>query len=190
MFEYFLDSSLEWLKHMFRHLSGASDWTSVCSKFSGSLFTSAWECAVCGTGFRGCAVTHGAEGRLIAGCRKASSFWALLSVRTISQTRSPGSADEVLELFTSLTDTDSPGSKVYWEDRNVMHYNHTVCSTGTYTYTCFFVYLCKISAGSIGAKQFTLDVFLNALSDAVFMEKVNFMLGGMHIHINIMGCDF
>lgn len=129
LLEYCLDLPLQPFKDIHPHLSGASDWTSVCMSFvalasnsSGPSIISASKLAVAGTGFGRLVTRQETEERLSAGCRKASSFWALLSVRTIwlAQVRSLGSAVELLELFTSLTDTDSPpGSKVYWENKEI-----------------------------------------------------------------------
>lgn len=50
-------------------------------------------------------------------------------------------------------------------------------------------YLGEISAGRVGAKKFALDMLLNALDDAVFVQKVDLMLRGVDIHVYILRSD-
>ena len=50
-------------------------------------------------------------------------------------------------------------------------------------------YLCEIGAGEVGAQQFALHVFLDALHDAVFVQKVHLVFRGMDVHVDVMRGD-
>ena len=47
-------------------------------------------------------------------------------------------------------------------------------------------YLCEIRAREVGAQQFALNMFLNTLNDAVFMQKVHLVFCRMDVHIDVM----
>lgn len=51
-------------------------------------------------------------------------------------------------------------------------------------------HLREIHPGRIGPQQLALNVLLHTLQDTLLMQKVNFMLGGVHIDIYILGTDF
>lgn len=51
-------------------------------------------------------------------------------------------------------------------------------------------HLGEIHPGRIGPQQLALNVLLHTLQDTLLMQKVNFMLGGVHIDIYILGTDF
>ncbi len=47
-------------------------------------------------------------------------------------------------------------------------------------------HLCEVCAWSVRAEKFTLYVFLNALDDAVLMQEVHLVFGGVNVHVNIL----
>lgn len=55
--------------------------------------------------------------------------------------------------------------------------------------TAVALYLSEVCARRIGAEKFVLDVFLNILDDAVFVQKMNLVLRGMDIDVYILRSD-
>lgn len=51
------------------------------------------------------------------------------------------------------------------------------------------LYLSEVRARWIGAKKFVLDVFLNILDDAVFVQKMDLVLRWMDIDVYIVRSD-
>lgn len=50
-------------------------------------------------------------------------------------------------------------------------------------------YLSEICARGIGAQKFALDVLLNALDDAVFVQEMHLVFCGMDVHVYILRSD-
>lgn len=50
-------------------------------------------------------------------------------------------------------------------------------------------YLSEICARGVGAEEFALDVLLDALYDAVFVQEVHLVFCGMDIHVYVVRSD-
>lgn len=50
-------------------------------------------------------------------------------------------------------------------------------------------YLSEVRAWRVGAQEFALDVLLNALDDAILVQKMDLVLRGMDVHVDILRRD-